>query len=1010
VFLHLARNFKKLSRKSVFAQLPAMKPSMSLVLSMLFLSLKDSASTLDNIQVDSSIRIALNTILDSEDPAETELKFKAVQDELAGTFEALPKNLHGRLAPRAVQYMVATYFTREHALHIEGLEHQGMQQAPGSALHEVPILQEKSPDFAQVLADARLSESGLSLEELVTVIIVLEHFLIMDQKSLLDISYRVWNVSTHDDLNETTIKSLLAYCMLTLWNGDYQKSAVATLVTAAGQEPDSRTKDVNDFIQELFDKPAYLNRDRMNPFVPRKFSREDASRLLRQVSSSFGKWQDASCQNMKKSLTTLDPHGSGRVPLATLYNAEGATDFFSESKAYLEQIGALDKSQPGRPEVIFTNYIQGPSNCIEPWPHYSICCLRECEPLMTQIENHIRASVAEPEKLLNIVRNLSTPSSDAPRRLQKRLVSKLWSIAERHGGRVPLHGRLFAQWMHYAFPWECPYPSVVASPKALKARSWPGKTAEASASDVQRYRQQAKIRGGSEAAVPTMMQWTEEEILLMSEYEEEALGRAADFSKVRAFCRIVAQVAASFAMLAGVLAGWRTLRQAQQLSAEEDTRKPSRKQKRRIRGELERFRKRSGNSRQHWSEASPDELEEFAGEDEAPEDSWPEANGGSSNEVSEKVDGSEEGVSSVQVEVAATRSPARRRKKASAKRSAATLQAESQDADIPAPPTAQPATDLEAEPSGAAAEPEAVSEAHPVDNSEADPESQPEAKDKIAVAHPVNNSDSDPESQPEAEVAAPVNNSDSDPESQPEVEDKFAEAAPVNNSDSEPELQPEAEPEMEQRLNMHVGTEASACAKVTTAQSAAAILPDSTNVAKKPGEESLLFKGATEQPAQLEIKCSSFEFPCLHEAQPAQAAEPPTSEVSAHDGLHMASGGRASMGKYLLPPAPSSLPPPLPPPGLEAPQRPPPPPPPGLELMLIPPPPGLSLVAATEGLPFRPPPGLEDVHAVLPGNSPAASQAEKAVMQDVSAVVAKCHNRWSRRSQKENVPCPSKFQ
>ena len=31
----------------------------------------------------------------------------------------------------------------------------------------------------------------------------------------------------------------------------------------------------------------------------------------------------------------------------------------------------------------------------------------------------------------------------------------------RNGGEVPLHGLLFAQWLHYAFPNECPHPRVL---------------------------------------------------------------------------------------------------------------------------------------------------------------------------------------------------------------------------------------------------------------------------------------------------------------------------------------------------------------------------------------------------------------------------------------------------------------------------------------------------------------------------------------------------------------------
>merc|ERR1719498_453698 len=41
--------------------------------------------------------------------------------------------------------------------------------------------------------------------------------------------------------------------------------------------------------------------------------------------------------------------------------------------------------------------------------------------------------------------------------------TKLVDIASRSNGKVPLHGRLFAQWLHYVFPQQCPYPHAAGS-------------------------------------------------------------------------------------------------------------------------------------------------------------------------------------------------------------------------------------------------------------------------------------------------------------------------------------------------------------------------------------------------------------------------------------------------------------------------------------------------------------------------------------------------------------------
>ena len=37
-------------------------------------------------------------------------------------------------------------------------------------------------------------------------------------------------------------------------------------------------------------------------------------------------------------------------------------------------------------------------------------------------------------------------------------MARLDEIASLHAGPVPLHSRLFRQWMHHAYPRECPYP------------------------------------------------------------------------------------------------------------------------------------------------------------------------------------------------------------------------------------------------------------------------------------------------------------------------------------------------------------------------------------------------------------------------------------------------------------------------------------------------------------------------------------------------------------------------
>merc|ERR1719401_3334362 len=111
-------------------------------------------------------------------------------------------------------------------------------------------------------------------------------------------------------------------------------------------------------------------------------------------------------------------------------------------------------------------------NCFADTPFFSICCINECETLMRHIEGSVGAPMASPEHILAIVSNLSSYSVDAPRRLSPELTRKAHAIAARHGGQIPVHGRLFAQWLHLAFPHDCPWPHIFEDSAAMSMRSW----------------------------------------------------------------------------------------------------------------------------------------------------------------------------------------------------------------------------------------------------------------------------------------------------------------------------------------------------------------------------------------------------------------------------------------------------------------------------------------------------------------------------------------------------------
>jgi len=197
----------------------------------------------------------------------------------------------------------------------------------------------------------------------------------------------------------------------------------------------------------------------------------------------------------------------------------GAFANFKEREEYLRDLGALDESDPKRPRVIIPNYLGGRSNCFVPSSFYSVCCIDECESLLGLVENKIASPSGAPKDIAELISHTSSDTIDAPRNLSDALLGRLNEIAAQHGGQVPLHGRLFAQWMHHAYPRECPYPHAPGSaPILMTAAEWVQVNNFTNTTAPQEMMERhAKGLGGNEdsEATPFMdIPWSEEEELV----------------------------------------------------------------------------------------------------------------------------------------------------------------------------------------------------------------------------------------------------------------------------------------------------------------------------------------------------------------------------------------------------------------------------------------------------------------------------------------------------------------
>merc|ERR1719464_479106 len=163
----------------------------------------------------------------------------------------------------------------------------------------------------------------------------------------------------------------------------------------------------------------------------------DVVRVAEEIGERYGRWQDAECRELQDTLAHYGDQTTGRVRLTDFY-AGAVNDGhweFSESIAYLRQLGALDESDETNPRVIIPNYINSPSNCLASSSYYSVCCINECEELLGHLEENLGAPDATLAEIIALVSALPSATRAAGRSLSVPLLTKLREVAEHHGGR-----------------------------------------------------------------------------------------------------------------------------------------------------------------------------------------------------------------------------------------------------------------------------------------------------------------------------------------------------------------------------------------------------------------------------------------------------------------------------------------------------------------------------------------------------------------------------------------------
>jgi len=475
-------------------------------------STRPHGHAIDAYDVARSLNASIESVM-GEHSEEDGQRVALIEKSIWRTFQALQKNEAGRLAPRSVRYIAHNYFAKEHGWQLSGFEPESMQ-SNASELHSASIMQERAPALVEAMLEARENGRGLTFEDVVVMISALERLIFQESVSLLHSAYALNGLSTTEAIDERELHEVLQSYLLLYRQGfrasleDYHRHQEDKLRLA---QFGGDWLELVAFEQDMAWNKAFSTRDTTNPFKARAYKFEETADIVNALAHNYGKWQNRDCVAMKEHLMTLNSRGTGRVTLKRFYEpTEKSAYQFHESLDYLRSIGALDESN-GSPQVRIANYVAGPTNCIAQSAYYSVCCLSECEALMNELEGKVQSPKASPEQLFRLVSDLDSDTVEAPRQLAPALTTKLRDIGDRHDGAVPLHGRLFAQWMHFAFPNECPFPDKVAA-AALTPSQWLDGKAIADGQEVEKHRDN-EVASDSEVRDVHMAQWSDDEIL-----------------------------------------------------------------------------------------------------------------------------------------------------------------------------------------------------------------------------------------------------------------------------------------------------------------------------------------------------------------------------------------------------------------------------------------------------------------------------------------------------------------
>lgn len=456
----------------------------------------------------------LSEQLGAERASAVERRALPLEAVLRPILQALPKSGSGNcLGAAAARYALHRVFVQERGWFVKGLQELDPSRVVANAstvvASPVAILQDQVPEAVKSLFEVPLRQEGLCLRELAVLAALLEDLVHRETMQRVGSAFKAHHVPLVGRVTVERVTAMLEYVMMSYILEVASLDGTNLVADDAKAYLEGRLP--MEDVYPSWPKTQKFIRDIQEVVAPSQkgsLSFEDVTHIVEEINEHYGRWHDESdCADMKGVLLNMEGKCPGRVDLSRFYAASLYEDRwqFSESVHYLRDLGALDESQP-ESSVIVSNYVLGASNCVGTSRFYAQCCVDPCDQLLAQLEKALAAPRASASDLKAALAALPAPDSTVRPPLEDLQKAST-------DGLVALHGRLFAQWLHHAYPRQCPMPARAGMrlwqelPRDFTLRT--GQDYAATHEEMKRYADQKRSKEGV-----CRLPWISEELLV----------------------------------------------------------------------------------------------------------------------------------------------------------------------------------------------------------------------------------------------------------------------------------------------------------------------------------------------------------------------------------------------------------------------------------------------------------------------------------------------------------------